>query len=195
MTRFFDIIFSLFGLLLISPLLLIIYLVIILESRGNGLFFQKRIGKNRKEFRLIKFRTMKINSESKGLITIGGRDPRITKTGYWLRKFKFDELPQLLNVLKGDMSIVGPRPEVEKYVNLYTAEQLKVLSIRPGITDYASIEYVDENIILGKSENPDETYINEIMPHKLKLNLKYINNYTIVEYFKIIFLTFYKIIF
>ena len=137
---------------------------------------------------------MRVGSDAKGLITVGGRDPRITRSGYFIRKYKIDELPQLWNVLKGDMSLVGPRPEVEKYVNLYTPEQRKVLSVRPGITDYASIEYVDENEILSKSDDPDKTYIEEIMPDKIRYNMKYINNRSIAEYFKIIFLTAFKII-
>lgn len=136
---------------------------------------------------------MRKDADKGSLITVGGRDPRITKIGYFIRKFKIDELPQLFNVLKGDMSLVGPRPEVRKYVDLYTDEQKKVLSIRPGITDYASIEYVDENEILGKSDNPDEVYVSQIMPDKIKLNMKYIENKSVKEYFKIIFLTVFKI--
>ena len=136
---------------------------------------------------------MRVGADKKGLITVGGRDPRITYSGYFIRKYKIDELPQLLNVLKGDMSIVGPRPEVRKYVDLYTDEQRLVLSIKPGITDYASIEYIDENEILGKSSDPEKTYIEDIMPEKIKYNMKYINNKTLFEYFKIIFLTGLKI--
>ena len=194
MIRFFDIVFSFLGILVLSPLFLVVYIIISLESPGGGFYHQMRVGLNGRMFRLYKFRSMRVGSDSKGLITIGGRDPRITRSGYYIRKYKIDELPQLWNVLKGDMSFVGPRPEVEKYVNLYTPEQRKVLSVRPGITDYASIEYVDENEILSKSQDPDKTYIEEIMPDKIRYNMKYINNRSIVEYFKIIFLTAFKII-
>jgi len=137
---------------------------------------------------------MRIGSDQKGLITIGGRDPRITKSGYFIRKYKLDELPQLINVFIGDMSLVGPRPEVRKYVDIYTNEQRKVLSVKPGITDYASIEYADENTILGTSEDPDKTYVETILPDKIKLNMKYINNRSNAEYFKIIFLTLFCIV-
>ena len=194
MIRFFDIIFSIIGLVILSPIFIVLYLLIRIESKGGGFYSQERIGKNGKPFKLYKFRSMRIGSDKKGLITIGEKDNRITKTGFILRKYKLDELPQLFNVLRGDMSLVGPRPEVRKYVDMYTSEQRKVLSIRPGITDYASIEYADENVILGQSANPDKTYIEQIMPDKIRLNMKYIANHSIGEYFKIIFLTFKKII-
>jgi len=132
---------------------------------------------------------MRVGADKHGLITVGGHDSRITRIGYFIRKYKIDELPQLLNVLKGEMSLVGPRPEVRKYVDLYTDEQRKVLSVRPGITDYASIEYADENVILGKTSEPDKVYIEQIMPDKIELNLRYIENYNLKEYFKIIFMT------
>ncbi len=193
MIRFFDILFSFFGLIVLSPLLLIIWLLIVLTSKGGGFYKQIRVGKNGYDFKLYKFRSMRVDADKGSLITIGGRDSRITKVGYFIRKFKIDELPQLFNVLKGDMSLVGPRPEVRKYVDLYTDEQKKVLSVRPGITDYASIEYVDENEILGKAENPDDVYINQIMPEKINLNMKYIENQSVKEYFKIILLTVFKI--
>lgn len=192
--RFFDVIFSLSGLILLFPLFLILYIAIRVESRGGGFYSQLRVGRNNRDFNLYKFRSMRIGSDKKGLITVGGRDPRITKMGYFIRKYKFDELPQLFNVLIGNMSLVGPRPEVRKYVNLYTQEQKKVLSVRPGITDYASIEYVDENEILGKAVNPEKAYIEEVIPDKIKYNMKYIENQSIFNYFKIIFLTFYRII-
>ena len=194
MTRLFDIIFSALGLVILSPLLLIIWLLIVLESRGGGFYTQERIGKDGVPFRLYKFRSMRPDSDKGSLITIGGHDSRITKTGFFIRKYKRDELPQLWNVLKGDMSLVGPRPEVRKYVDLYTPEQRVVLRVRPGITDYASIEYADENEILGKADDPERTYIEQIMPEKIRYNLKYINHPTVGEYFKIIFLTFKKII-
>ena len=193
MTRFFDIVFSFIGLILLSPLFVIIWLIIVLTSKGGGFYKQIRVGKNGCDFRLYKFRSMRKDADKGRLITVGGKDPRITPIGYFIRRFKIDELPQLFNVLKGDMSLVGPRPEVRKYVDLYTEEQQKVLSVRPGITDYASIEYVDENVLLGNADNPDEVYINQIMPDKIRLNMKYIDNQSVKEYFKIIFLTVFKI--
>lgn len=189
MIRFFDVIISLIILIVFSPVLIIIYLWVIIDSRGGGFFLQKRVGKNGKDFQLMKFRTMYINSEKSGLITIGENDSRLTKAGFVLRKTKLDELPQFFNVLKGDMSIVGPRPEVRKYVNLYNETQLRVLDLKPGITDYASIKYSNENEILGKSEQPEFIYIHELMPDKLNLNMIYVNNQTVYEYFRIIFLT------
>lgn len=194
MKRIFDIVSSLVVLLLGMPFFLIIALFIVLSSKGGVFFVQKRVGKNNVDFNLLKFRTMKPDSESKGQITVGGKDPRITKVGYWLRKFKMDEFPQLINVIKGDMSIVGPRPEVRKYVSLYSNEQLKVLSVRPGLTDLASIEYIDENELLGKSTNPEQTYINEIMPQKLKLNLEYITLQSLWFDIKLILRTVFKIL-
>lgn len=193
MIRILDIVFSFFGLLLLAPLFIIVWTIIVLTSRGGGFYCQQRVGLNNIDFKLIKFRSMRVGADKGSLITVGGRDSRITKIGYFIRKFKIDELPQLFNVMKGDMSLVGPRPEVRKYVDLYTDEQRAVLSVRPGITDYASIEYVDENELLGKAENPDDVYINQIMPDKIKLNMKYIENKSVKEYFKIIFLTIEKI--
>lgn len=194
MIRFFDIVFSVVGLIVLSPLFLVLYLLIRLESKGGGFYSQERIGKDGKTFRLYKFRSMRTGADKKGLITIGDRDNRVTKVGYFIRKSKLDELPQLWNVLIGNMSLVGPRPEVKKYTDLYDDEQKKVLSVRPGITDWASIKYVDENKILGESVNPDEAYINIIMPNKIRLNMIYIHHQTIGEYFKILFTTFKEII-
>jgi lipopolysaccharide/colanic/teichoic acid biosynthesis glycosyltransferase len=165
---------SMVVLLLGLPFFVLIALLIAVSSKGGVFFKQKRVGKNNVDFWLYKFRTMKPDSESKGLITVGGRDNRITRIGYFLRKFKLDEFPQLINVLKGDMSIVGPRPEVRKYVAMYSDEQLKVLSVRPGLTDIASIQFLNENELLGKSNNPEKTYVEEVMPAKLSLNLIYI---------------------
>ena len=193
MIRFFDIIFSGIGLVVLSPLFLIIYILIRCESKGGGFYAQERIGKDGKPFKLYKFRSMRTGADKGSLITIGGHDSRITKMGYFIRKYKIDELPQLWNVFVGDMSLVGPRPEVERYTRLYTEEQKKVLTVRPGITDWASIEYVDENVILGKAEDPDKAYIEQIMPDKIRYNMKWIENQGIVEYFKIIFSTFFKI--
>ena len=193
MTRFFDILFSCLGLICLSPILLIIYILIKTESKGPGLYAQKRIGKDGKPFKLLKFRTMREGSDKGNQITIG-EDERITKTGRHLRKYKLDELPQLVNVIKGEMSLVGPRPEVEKYVRLYTPEQRVVLSVLPGITDYASIQYSNENEILGKAEDPHKMYVEEIMPKKIEYNMKYIKDPSLSQYFKIIFLTVSKII-
>jgi lipopolysaccharide/colanic/teichoic acid biosynthesis glycosyltransferase len=191
--RLFDIIASLIGIIILSPILLVIALLVIIDSKGGVFYRQIRVGRGMKEFRLFKFRTMFTDADKKGLLTVGMRDSRITRVGYKLRKYKLDELPQLFNVLIGDMSLVGPRPEVPKYVALYNDEQKKVLSIRPGITDYASIEYADENAILAKSDKPEELYINEVMPAKLKLNLKYINEMGLFTDLKIIFKTIGKI--
>ena len=194
MIRCFDVLFSLLGILLLSPVFLILYISIRLESKGCGVYRQQRVGRYGKDFYVYKFRSMRVGADRQGLITVGGRDPRITRIGYFIRKYKLDELPQLFNVLKGDMSLVGPRPEVRKYVDLYTDEQRRVLSVRPGITDYASIEYVDENKILGQAEDADKAYQEQIMPDKIRYNMRYIDNRSIKEYFKIIFLTFRSIL-
>jgi len=187
--RVFDILFSTIGLILISPVLLMLALFISIDSKGGIFYKQVRIGKNLKPFQLYKFRSMSIGADKIGLLTVGNNDSRITKIGYYLRKYKLDELPQLINVIIGNMSIVGPRPEVEKYVKLYNKEQLHVLSVKPGITDWASIKYVNENEILAKSEHPEKTYINEIMPAKLKLNLAYVAHHNLGVDIKIILLT------
>lgn len=174
--RVFDIIVSCCILIVIFPFGFLIALLITLESRGGIFFTQTRVGKNQIPFQLYKFRSMKPMSEQHGQLTVGANDNRITRMGKLIRRFKLDEFPQLLNVLKGDMSLVGPRPEVPRYVAMYTAEQLKVLSIRPGITDYASIKYFDENELLARASNPEQTYIHQIMPEKLKMNLLYIKH-------------------
>ena len=194
MIRFFDFLFSLLGLIVLSPVFLLISLCIVSDSRGGVFYRQSRVGKDGKDFKLYKFRSMRTGADKRGLITVGEKDSRITRVGYFLRKYKLDELPQLINVLKGEMSLVGPRPEVRKYVDLYTPEQRKVLSVVPGITDYASIEYVDENRILGGATDPDKVYVEEILPDKIRYNMKYIENRSLKEYFKIIFLTFYSIV-
>tara|TARA_R110001592_G_scaffold215820_2_gene469228 strand:+ start:389 stop:976 length:588 start_codon:yes stop_codon:yes gene_type:complete len=192
--RFIDIFFSLLGLLFLIPFFIVISLLIIIDSKGGTFYKQVRVGLNNNDFYLLKFRSMKTNADKNGLLTVGAKDSRITKIGYKLRKYKLDELPQLINVLKGDMSLVGPRPEVRKYVDLYNEKQLKVLSVKPGITDYASLKFFNENKILGKSSTPEETYIKEIMPIKLDLNLKYINEYSTFTDVKIILKTLKKII-
>ena len=174
--RIFDIVVSFIGLILISPLFIILIFVVITESRGGALYKQVRVGQHNKDFKLLKFRSMFVDSDKQGLLTVGNRDSRITKSGYFLRKYKFDELPQLINVLKGDMSFVGPRPEVRKYVDLYDDKQLKVLDVKPGITDYASIKYADENSVLAEFDDPEKAYIEKVMPDKLSLNLKYVSS-------------------
>ena len=193
MIRFLDLLFSFLGLIFLLPFFLLIAIAIKLSSYGPVFYHQSRIGLNGKNFNVFKFRSMRLNSDKLGLITVGGRDPRITPIGYFLRKYKLDELPQLINVFLGDMSLVGPRPEVKKYVDLYSQEQRRVLTIRPGITDWASIYYRDENIILGQSSNPETDYIHIVMPDKLKYNLIYIENYGPLQYFKIIFSTLWHI--
>ncbi|MBP6313100.1 MAG: sugar transferase [Flavobacteriales bacterium] len=172
--RGFDMIASACALLLLAPVLFVCGLLVALSSSGGAFFRQTRVGRDGKEFGLLKFRTMRVGSEAQGQITIGGRDPRITRIGYFLRKTKLDELPQLINIIKGDMSVVGPRPEVPKYVALYAPEQRKVLTVRPGLSSLASIEYINENEILGQSSDPERTYIEEVMPAKLKLDLQYV---------------------
>ncbi len=194
MIRLCDIVFGFFGLLFLSPLFLIVALWIVIDDPGPVFYRQQRVGKDGKNFGLLKFRSMRKDADKMSLITIGDRDPRVTRAGYYIRKYKLDELPQLWNVLVGEMSLVGPRPEVRKYVDLYTNEQRKVLSVRPGITDYASIEYIDENRLLAASSDPDKTYIEEIIPAKIALNMRFINHQTLGEYFKIILLTLTKII-
>ena len=190
MKRILDILCSFSVLVLLLPVWLVVALLIVLESRGGVFYVQKRVGKDNRDFNLYKFRTMRPDADSKGLLTVGARDSRITRVGYFLRKYKIDEFPQLLNILKGDMSIVGPRPEVRKYVDLYTPEQMRVLTVRPGLTDYASIRYVNESEVLAASDNPERTYIEEVMPAKLALNLQYIENQSLKEDFKLIFKTF-----
>lgn len=194
MKRILDVVSSAIFLMAFLPVWLIIALMVALESPGGVFYRQIRVGKNNRDFYLYKFRTMRVGSDKKGLLTVGERDNRITKVGYFLRKYKIDEFPQLINVLKGDMSIVGPRPEVRKYVDMYSPEQLKVLSVRPGLTDYASIKYVNENEVLAASDNPEQTYIDEVMPAKLELNLQYIENQSVLEDIRLIFKTFVAIL-
>lgn len=184
-----DVLLSILGLFILSPLLIFIAILIKIDSKGGVFYHQMRVGKNGVPFRLIKFRSMKINAEKSGLLTIGSNDLRITKVGLFIRKFKIDELPQLINVLKGEMSMVGPRPEVQKYTDLYTPAQKIVLTVKPGITDWASIRFRHENEVLGRSSNPENTYINEVMQKKIELNQLYIQNRNIFHYLKIIFIT------
>ena len=189
MKRLFDILFSLLVLIVGLPFGLLDVICIALDSRGNVIYKQKRVGRNNVDFLLYKFRTMCADADKGSQITVSDHDSRITKIGAFLRKYKIDEFPQFLNILKGEMSIVGPRPEVRKYVEMYTPEQMRVLSVRPGLTDYASIRYVNENALLAASNNPEETYIHEIMPDKLKLNLKYVDEQSLWVDIKIMFMT------
>lgn len=194
MKRAFDFITSGLGLVALSPLFLVVAVWIKFDSKGPVFYRQVRVGKNNNDFRLFKFRTMKPDSDKGSLITIGGRDPRVTRSGYYIRKYKLDEFPQLINVLKGDMSLVGPRPEVRRYVNHYTPEQMKVLDVRPGITSLASIRYRNENDILAQSDDPDKTYIEKVLPDKLAIDLEYVKNASLWNDIKLIFRTFKEII-
>ena len=187
--RFFDFTISLIAIIVLSPFFVLISIIIKLTSKGSVLFAQKRVGKNNVDFELYKFRSMKADADKNGLLTIGGKDNRITAIGYYLRKLKFDELPQLFNVLKGEMSLVGPRPEVRKYVNYYTAEQMKVLNVVPGITDYASMAYKNENELLAASPDPEKFYVEVVMPEKIRLNQRFIAQRNLRNYFAILFHT------
>jgi lipopolysaccharide/colanic/teichoic acid biosynthesis glycosyltransferase len=195
MIRVLDFLFSFLGVILLLPFIVFIGLIIKFTSKGPIFYKQSRVGLNGVDFYVFKFRTMRVNSDKLGLITVGGRDPRVTSVGYYLRKYKLDELPQLFNVLFGTMSLVGPRPEVRKYVDNYTIDQRKVLEVKPGITDWASIIYRDENIILEKSVNPEYDYIQRIIPDKIRYNLIFIKKRSVIEYFKIIILTISRILF
>lgn len=194
MKRLFDIILSSLGLLILSPIFAIVAIWIKLDSSGPIFYRQVRVGRYNQDFRIFKFRSMRVGSDKGSLVTIGGRDPRITTSGYFIRKFKIDELPQLINVLIGDMSLVGPRPEVRHYVNYWTPEQMHVLDVRPGITDPASIKFRNENELLEKAENPEKYYIEVIMQEKIRLYLEYVNQHNLFYDLKIIFQTFWAII-
>lgn len=192
--RVLDILFSLIGLLLLAPFFLLVTIWILLDDPGPVFYRQVRVGKRGKDFLLLKFRSMRVDNGKSLQLTVGSRDPRITQSGYWLRKFKLDELPQLLNVLYGSMSIVGPRPEVRKFVEYYTQEQRQVLSVRPGITDEASIAYANENELLAKVADPEKYYIETIMPEKLALNQHFIRNPSVINYLRIIGKTMVKVV-
>ena len=194
MKRIFDIVLASLGLILLSPLFLFVSLFIICDSSGGIFYRQTRVGKGNRDFILWKFRTMVTNADKKGLLTVGLSDNRVTRIGRFLRKYKIDEFPQLINIIKGDMSLVGPRPEVRKYVNLYNSEQLKVLNVKPGLTDYASIEYMDESDLLAQSDNPEKTYIEIIMPEKLRLNFQYIKEQNLHTDIGILLKTIFRIV-
>ena len=194
MKRLFDIVASACGLILLSPLFFIVSVWIKLDSIGPVFYRQVRVGRYNKDFKIFKFRTMRVGADKGSLVTIGGRDPRVTRIGYYLRKFKIDELPQLINVFIGDMSLVGPRPEVRHYVNYWTPEQLHVLDVRPGITDPASIKFRNENELMESAEDPESFYINVIMQEKLKLYLEYVHNATFWYDIELIFKTIYTVV-
>ena len=190
MKRLFDVIASGFGLIVLSPLFLVLAIWIKCDSKGPVFYRQVRVGRGNKDFRIFKFRSMRVGADKGSLVTIGGHDPRVTRSGYFIRKFKFDELPQLINVLVGDMSLVGPRPEVRHYVNYWTPEQMHVLDVRPGITDPASIKFRNENELLEQAEDPEKYYIEVIMQEKIKLYLEYVEKHSFLYDFGLILKTF-----
>ena len=194
MKRVFDIVASGFGLLVMSPVFFILAIWIKLDSKGPVFYRQVRVGRKNRDFRIFKFRSMRVGADKMGLITVGGHDPRVTRSGYFIRKYKLDEFPQLINVFIGDMSLVGPRPEVRKYVDLYTSEQMQVLDVRPGVTSLASIRYRNENELLEKAEDPDQYYINVVMQDKLAIDLEYIRNVSFGYDIRLVFHTFWEII-
>lgn len=189
MKRLFDIVASGLGLVALSPLFLALAIWIKLDSTGPIFYRQIRVGRYNKDFRIFKFRSMQIGSDKGSLVTIGGQDARITRAGYFIRKYKLDELPQLINVFVGDMSLVGPRPEVRRYVNYWTPEQMHVLDVRPGITDPASIKFCNENELLEKAEDPETYYIEVIMQEKIRLYLEYVKKHSLFYDMVLIFKT------
>ena len=194
MKRLFDVVASGLGLIVLSPLFLILAIWIKLDSKGPVFYRQVRVGYMNKDFRIFKFRSMRVGADKGSLMTIGGRDPRVTKSGYWIRKFKLDELPQLINVFMGDMSLVGPRPEVRHYVDYWTPEQMHVLDVKPGITDPASIKFRNENELMEKAEDPERYYIEVIMQEKIKLYLEYVEKHSFFYDLGLIFKTFFVIV-
>ncbi len=191
--RISDVFASLMVLLLLLPLFLVVALLIVFDSKGGVFYKHVRVGKGGVQFGLYKFRSMVTNADKGSQITIGN-DTRVTKVGRFIRRYKIDELPQLINILKGEMSVVGPRPEVKRYVDLYSKEQLRVLEVLPGLSDYASIKYFDEQKILGLAKDPNKEYIDHVMPAKLNLNLKYIEEKSFLTDIKIIFRTLGKLV-
>ncbi len=194
MIRFFDLLISFLGILLFSPILVIVSLLIIIDSKLPVFFTQNRVGRYNRDFKVFKFRTMFVDEENNSFLTLNKSGNKVTRIGHFLRKSKIDELPQLVNVLKGDMSLVGPRPELRKFVNMYNDEQREILMIKPGMTDYASIKFFNEDKLLNASDNPEDLYIKKILPEKIILNRLYFRNYSVKEYFKIIFITLYYIL-
>ena len=194
MKRLFDVIASGLGLIVLSPLFLVLAIWIKMDSQGPVFYRQVRVGYKNKDFRIFKFRSMRVGSDKGSLVTIGGHDPRVTKSGYFIRKFKFDELPQLINVFLGDMSLVGPRPEVRHYVDYWTPEQMHVLDVRPGITDPASIKFRNENELMEQAEDPEKYYIEVIMQEKIRLYLEYVEKHSFFYDIALIFKTFWVIV-
>ena len=194
MKRIFDIVASGLGLIVLSPLFLILAIWIKLDSMGPVFYRQVRVGRNNKDFRIFKFRSMRVGADKGSLVTIGGHDPRVTRSGYFIRKFKFDELPQLINVFVGDMSLVGPRPEVRHYVDYWTPDQMHVLDVRPGITDPASIKFRNENELMEQADDPEKYYIEVIMQEKIKLYLEYVEKHSFLYDIGLIFKTFWVIV-
>jgi lipopolysaccharide/colanic/teichoic acid biosynthesis glycosyltransferase len=192
--RLFDIVASGLGLVFISPLFFVLAIWIKMDSKGPVFYRQVRVGRGNKDFRIFKFRSMRVGADKGSLVTIGGHDPRVTRSGYFIRKFKFDELPQLINVFIGDMSLVGPRPEVRHYVDYWTPEQMHVLDVRPGITDPASIKFRNENELMEKAEDPEQYYVEVIMQEKIKLYLEYVEKHSFLYDIGLIFKTFWVII-
>ena len=190
----FDVVFSFVGLVLLAPFLLLIAIIIKIDSKGPVLFIQNRVGKNNKDFKIFKFRTMRVQSQKKGLLTLGHDDSRITKMGYFLRRYKIDEFPQLVNIFIGDMSFVGPRPELRYYVNFYNEEDMKIFEVRPGITGLASLKYRNEVELLKAAEDPEAFFIHTIIPDKLKFNKEYIKKQSFIFDLKLIFLTIIKVV-
>lgn len=194
MKRLFDIVASGLGLLVLSPIFLILAIWIKLDSPGPVFYRQVRVGRGNRDFRIFKFRSMRVGSDKGSLVTIGGHDPRITRSGYFIRKFKLDEFPQLINVFVGDMSLVGPRPEVRHYVDYWTPEQMHVLDVRPGITDPASIKFRNENELMEAASDPEKYYIEVIMQEKIKLYLEYVAHHSFWGDIGLIFKTFWVIV-
>ncbi|WP_299554719.1 sugar transferase [Seonamhaeicola sp.] len=192
--RGFDVVFSIIGLIVLFPVLLLISILIKLDSKGPVLFIQGRVGKNNKDFNIYKFRTMRMLSEKKGLLTLGNNDSRVTKVGYFLRRYKIDEFPQLINILKGDMSFVGPRPELRYYVNYYSEDDMEIFCVRPGITGLASLKYRNEVELLKAADDPEDFFINTVIPDKLRYNKMYIQKQNFFFDLKLIALTFVKVI-
>ncbi|MDO5980504.1 sugar transferase [Flavivirga spongiicola] len=192
--RSFDVVFSIMGLFILSPFLILIAVLIKLDSKGPVLFVQGRVGKNNIDFNIFKFRTMRVQSQGKGLLTLGNNDSRITKVGYFLRRYKIDEFPQLINILKGDMSFVGPRPELRYYVNFYSESDMKIFAVRPGITGLASLKYRNEVELLKAAKNPEDFFVNTIIPDKLKYNKEYIRRQNFFFDLKLIGITIIKVI-
>lgn len=192
--RLFDIVASGIGLILLSPIFLVLAIWIKLDSAGPVFYRQVRVGRHNRNFRIFKFRSMRTGADKSGELTVGGRDPRITRSGYYIRKYKLDELAQLINVLVGDMSFVGPRPEVPHYVSFYTSEQMHVLDVRPGITDPSSIKYRNENELLEAADDPEQYYIDVIMQDKLRINLDYVEHRSFFSDLKVIFQTILSIV-